>query len=120
MCCNALCNALCHALRNASCNEPCNALCNAGFCLSSLTLRPSAFYGAAGLRTAAVRASIVRNVTLSLALGAAPQAPLTGGAAGGGERGACLRGSDGTPDGAHDMGGCQRRLCGITACNSRQ
>ena len=31
-----------------------------GFCLSSMTLRPSAFYAAAGLRTSALKGAIAR------------------------------------------------------------
>ena len=34
-----------------------------GFCRSALTLRPSAFYNAAGRRTAAIMPSIYKNAT---------------------------------------------------------
>lgn len=65
-----------------------------------MTLRPSAFYGAASLRTAAVRDALWRNVS----------------AARRGAPGPCSSGFDGT----HAMGSCQRKVCGIDSCNLHQ
>ena len=70
-----------------------------------MTLRPSAFYGAASVRTAAVRAAIWRNVSEGWR------------AAEPGRNEACAgSGFDGT----HAMGGCQRRVCGLASCNLHQ
>lgn len=75
-----------------------------GFCLTSMTLRPSAFYGAASVRTAAVRAAIWRNVSDGWRADAGRSTPCSGG------------GFDGT----HAMGDCQRKVCGLSSCNLHQ
>ena len=83
-----------------------------GFCLSSITLRPSAFYAAAGLRTVAIRGAIWHAVRANLTAqraAAPPAAALP----------ACM--SQGTR--RHDHPGleaCQLELCGISACNLNQ
>ena len=88
-----------------------------GFCLSSMTLRPSAFYAAAGLRTAALKGAIT-----SAALRNLSRAP-----AGLTARPKCLGEAlstlaDGVAPGHADVGidRCQRELCGVYGCNLNQ
>ena len=88
-----------------------------GFCLSSMTLRPSAFYAAAGLRTAALKGAItsaaLRNLSRAPAgLTARPKCV--------GEALSTL--AAGVAPGHADMGidRCQRELCGVYGCNLNQ
>jgi hypothetical protein len=88
-----------------------------GFCLSSMTLRPSAFYAAAGLRTAALKGAIT-----SAALRNLSRAP-----AGLTARPKCLGEAlstlaDAVAPGHADVGidRCQRELCGVYGCNLNQ
>lgn len=75
-----------------------------GFCLSSLTLRPSAFYAAASLRTAAVRPAIWMAVRANMSAGATGSTP------------ACV--AEGTRRGEHPgLNACQMELCSISGCN---
>ena len=75
-----------------------------GFCLSSLTLRPSAFYGAASARTAAIRAAIWSHVLANASS-----------AAGAGARRCAPR------DTARlSLEACQHEVCGIRDCNNNQ
>ena len=88
-----------------------------GFCLSSLTLRGSAFYNSAASRTAAFRAFIGANATAPLCRCRAGDAC---GCQGGG------RGSRGggprvePPPCAAEVargGSCQGKVCGLARCN---
>ena len=71
-----------------------------------MTLRPSAFYAAAGLRTSALREPISRAALANLSLGAH-----------GRRRDACL-GQIGPHGNVVAM--CQQELCGLTGCNLNQ
>ena len=83
-----------------------------GFCLSSMTLRPSAFYAAAGLRTSAIRGAIWRHVLANLTAGKAAM-PV------GGERmPSCVRDEPDRPGASLDA--CQREMCGVDSCNLNQ
>ena len=91
-----------------------------GFCLSSMTLRPSAFYAAAGLRTAALKGAItsaaLRNLSRAPAgLTARPKCV--------GEALSTLAASVASVAPGHaDMGidRCQQELCGLYGCNLNQ
>ena len=75
-----------------------------GFCLSSMTLRPSAFYAAAMQRTAVLRAHIADSVASAASANATTGGP------------------GGRPGVAQCLGrdGCQRDLCGWHSCNLNQ
>lgn len=82
-----------------------------GFCLSSLTLRPSAFYGAANMRTRAIRAQIWQGAAAAAAAseprGSAP----------------CLRRAARDAKRSGDAPGlseCQTAGCGLRSCNPNQ
>ena len=73
-----------------------------GFCLTSLTLRPSAFYGTASARTASLRSHIWRNV--SSASGAA-----------------CLHKASRLAEGwSPDLLHCVQKSCRLRRCNTVQ
>jgi hypothetical protein len=80
-----------------------------GFCLSAMTLRPSAFYAAAGLRTSAIRRAIWRAVVANLSASASSRLPACGART-------LQASSQGTPS----LDACQRELCGVDACNLNQ
>ena len=85
----------------------------AGFCLSTMTLRPSAFYGAAGLRTAAIRSAIWRSVRAPNASEAyTPAVPGARRCVQPGGHGGSRR--PGAPPG---LDACQLEVCGIEDCN---
>jgi hypothetical protein len=82
-----------------------------GFCLSSLTLRPSAFYAAAGLRTTAVRAAIWHAVRANMSADAVAAAP------------GCVTVVGGRSLGGHHpppLDVCQEQICRLTDCNLNQ
>ena len=96
-----------------------------GFCLSSLTLRPSAFYGAAGARTGALRASLWRNVLLNQSATATMAAAATATPAGVSPQqlARCRAEVDvlgRKPKRAPQLDACQDALCGISQCNLLQ
>jgi len=78
-----------------------------GFCLSSLTLRPSAFYGAAGMRTGAIRAALWTSLRQASPPSLQPPA-------GGRSAAQCTRGDH------MGLEACQSEVCGLTACNLLQ
>lgn len=65
-----------------------------GFCLSALTLRPSAFYNAAGRRTAVLRGAILPSLLANAS-----------------QQHGCL---------SVTMDQCVSDVCGLTFCNNRQ
>ena len=75
-----------------------------GFCLSMLTLRPSAFYNAANRRTSAVLPSIWRSLRVNISR---EQTGSSG----------CSLADASSFDG---MVGCMRDTCGLVGCNNRQ
>ena len=86
-----------------------------GFCLSSLTLRPSAFYAAAGLRTNSIRDAIWRGLRT--------RAEINGTSSGGGGDGAPCAGAGGggrRRGAIPPLDACQSELCGIHDCNLNQ
>jgi len=88
-----------------------------GFCLSSLTLRGSAFYNSAASRTAAFRAFIGANATAPLCRCRAGDACGCQGG-GRGSRGGGPRAKP--PPCAAEVargGSCQHQVCGLARCN---
>ena len=83
-----------------------------GFCLSSMTLRPSAFYAAAGLRTSAIRGAVWDHVLANLTVGKKA-------AAGGGRMPSCMTEQAGSRP-ASSLDACQREICGVDSCNLNQ
>lgn len=77
-----------------------------GFCLSSLTLRPSAFYRAAAQRTLAMRSLLWRGVIEVNTTTAGMDA--------------CRRAEQHPRSGLLGIEACQRTLCGISNCNLEQ
>ena len=75
-----------------------------------MTLRPSAFYAAAGLRTATIRPAIWKAVLANLSSSATTRA---------GSVAICMR-SEADHSSSSAADGCQRELCGIEACNLNQ
>ena len=83
-----------------------------GFCLSSLTLRPSAFYAAANIRTVAIRSAIWHSTSANASAAKAKRPPSCVGDGGGGRNG--RRGAPPSLD------ACQLQLCGLSDCNLNQ
>lgn len=80
-----------------------------GFCLSAMTLRPSAFYAAATLRTGVLKEHIWRNITKALL--ATTSDSLSNASR-------CLRSEGQARRKITNIHLCQRRLCRLTACDN--
>ena len=87
-----------------------------GFCLASLTLRPSAFYGAATLRTAALRPALVDNVTATQLASPAWADAFSG------RHAPCLgplkRFRNDKEANIKNVDTCVKRVCGLHSCNA--
>tara|TARA_B100000513_G_scaffold195678_1_gene126957 strand:+ start:280 stop:1992 length:1713 start_codon:yes stop_codon:yes gene_type:complete len=93
-----------------------------GFCLSSLTLRPSAFYAAAVKRTRVLKEYMVKNMNWTSRGAAARGAAARGAAAiGAAARGAAARSEHASASGCMQSGRintCVKRRCHLASCSN--